>query len=212
MRRLFHFPMSPFSRRTRLALARKGLDVTLCDARANPAFREEAARLVSLRTIPVLVEEDGLALGDSIAISHYLDRAYPDAPPLWPPDAAGAHAALEVATLVDLALNAVIDLGTRYWPLHGDPAWRSVTTETLARAELAFDALPAKAAALPAAWGAGHMCLFTMVAWLEGLPARATQNPMVGQIVSLGYSLPPALERWADAYRTRDDVRALEKV
>ena len=211
MRRLFHFPMSPFSRRTRLALACKGLDVTLCDARANPAFREEAARLVPLRTIPVLVEDDGLALGDSIAISHYLDRAYPAAPPLWPTDAAGAHAALEVVTLVDLALNAVIDLGARYWPLHADPAWGSVATELLARAQLALDALPAKARALPAAWGAGHMSLFAMVAWLEALPARASQNPMVGQIVSLGYRLPPALERWADAYRTRDDVRALEK-
>ena len=210
MRRLFHFQRSPFSRRTRLALAHKKLDATLCDARENPAFREEARRLVPLKTIPVLLESDGRALGDSTAISHYLDRAYPDAPLLWPTDPSGAHAALEVATLVDLATNGLVDVGTRYWPLRGDPVWGAVTQEMLERAQIALDALPAKASRLPATWGAGHIWLFATVAWLETLPSRAAENPVVAQILSLGYTLPPALSEWADAHRARADVIALD--
>ena len=60
MRRLFHFPTSPFARRVRLALAHKGLTTELCDVRAHPEFLEESRRLSPLKTIPVLVEEDGL--------------------------------------------------------------------------------------------------------------------------------------------------------
>jgi len=75
MRLLFHFQTSPFARRTRLALAHKGLSFELRDVRAQPELLEQVRRLTPLKTIPVLVEEDGRVLGDSTAISHYLDRA-----------------------------------------------------------------------------------------------------------------------------------------
>jgi hypothetical protein len=65
MRVLYHFARSPFSRRVRLALAHKGLTAELREARANPAFLEEARALSPLRTMPVLLEEDGHAIGDS---------------------------------------------------------------------------------------------------------------------------------------------------
>src|SRR5580693_7449807 len=112
MRALYHFPSSPFSRRTRLALAHKGLAAELRDARANPAFQEEARKLVAFRTIPVFVDE-GRAMGDSTAIVHWLDLAYPQGPRLWPVGE-DAEDALQLAALVDVFLNNVIDLGTRY--------------------------------------------------------------------------------------------------
>jgi glutathione S-transferase len=55
-RTLYHFPLSPFSRRARLALAHKGLAVELRDSRAKPEYIQEARRHTALKTIPVLVE------------------------------------------------------------------------------------------------------------------------------------------------------------
>ncbi|MGH7295535.1 MAG: glutathione S-transferase family protein, partial [Polyangiaceae bacterium] len=112
MRTLYHFQNSPFSRRTRLALAHKGLEVQLREAREDPAAMQEARSLVAFRTIPVLVD-GGRGMGDSTAIAHWLDAAYPSAPRLWP---GGAEAAdvLQVAALVDVVLDHVVDVWTRY--------------------------------------------------------------------------------------------------
>ncbi|MGA7121845.1 MAG: glutathione S-transferase [Polyangiaceae bacterium] len=214
MRTLYHFRQSPFSRRTRLALAHKGLDVTLRDARETPEWLDEARRLVPLKTVPVLVDGER-ALGDSNAIAHWLERAYPDAPRLWPDDAGGVFAAYETTTLVDLALTAATDLGTRYFPLRDHRAWAQVTGETLARARLALDALASRASSLGrstiarSGWSAADMWLFTAVTWFEGLPTRAETNTNIAQVLTLGLTLPRALSGWADAHRDRADVVAL---
>jgi len=214
VRTLYHFRQSPFSRRTRLALAHKGLDVVLRDARENQEWLVEARRLVPLKTVPVFVDGEH-ALGDSNAIAHWLERAYPDAPPLWPEDADGVFAAYETTTLVDLALTTATDLGTRYFALRDHPAWGQVTGEPLGRARLALDALAARASSLgrstiaKSGWSAADMWLFTAVMWFEGLPARAPTNANIAQVLTLGLTLPHALSRWADAHRNRPDVVAL---
>jgi glutathione S-transferase len=214
-RRLFLFPTSPFSRRVRLALAHKHLEAELLDGRAEPKHLDEARRLYPLRTMPVLQEPDGRVLGDSTAIVHYLDRAYPEAPGLWPTRPPDAHAAFEVATLVDVALNTVVDLGTRYYALRHDPAWPNVKDEMLGRVTLALAALEARArgrenkAITEIGWCAADMYLFTATAWIEGWPARVNASPLVAQLVSLGLVLPAGLSRWADTHRARADVRAL---
>ena len=46
-----------------------------------------------------------------------------------------------VAALVDFVLNGLVDLGTRYWALRGDPAWAEVKGERMRRIEAAFDEL-----------------------------------------------------------------------
>lgn len=214
-RTLYHFPLSPFSRRTRLALAHKGLDAELRDARAEPALLEEARARSPLKTVPLLVEPDGHALGDSTAIAHYLDAAYAG-PALWPRGSASdARAAFEIATLADVALNAIVDLGTRFYDLHGDAAWAGVKGEMMSRAQRALDALGARAASregrslVASGWCAADMWLFTTTAWLESLPARAASAKNIAQIMTLGWTLPPAMPRWADAHRERADVRSL---
>jgi glutathione S-transferase len=214
MRTLYHFPHSPFSRRTRLALAHKGLACELRDAREQPAFRDEARGLVAFRTIPVLVD-GGRAMGDSTAIVHWLDNAYPGAPRLWP-NGDDAADALQVAALVDVVLNGVVDVGTRYYALRGDAAWDGVKSEILGRAVRAAQALATRTAEVrrstiaSVGWSAADMWLLTMTLWFEGLPARAATNQLVAQVLGLGFELPAALSRWADAHRDRGDVRALE--
>jgi glutathione S-transferase len=218
MRTLYHFPLSPFSRRTRLALAHKGLTVSLKDGRADPSFVEEARKLWPLRTMPVLVEEDGTALGDSGAILRYLDAAYPSARPLWPAPKEAMRTAAEVAALTDGALDLIINTATRYYALHEDGAWGAVRDEIVGRAQAALDRLAALAKARGRApltgssmddWCAPDMMLYTAIVWLAGLPARAPHNPTAAILLSLGWSLPADLARWAEAFHDRADVRAL---
>ena|SRR5579864_4495968 len=212
MRTLYHFQHSPYSRRVRLALAHKGLDVELREAREKPESWDEAKRLVPNRTLPVLVD-GGHALGDSTAITHWLDRAYRDAPRLWPDG--DARLVFEVASLVDVALDTTVNLGTRYYPLRGDPSWSTVKGEMVGRVAGAFDALASRVTSLgrttiaAGGWSAADMWLYTAVAWFEGMPARAASSQNIAQILTLGLSMPAPLSKWADAHRERPDVRAL---
>ncbi|WP_245814146.1 glutathione S-transferase family protein [Cystobacter ferrugineus] len=215
MRILFHIQTSPFARRTRLALAHKGLTVELRHVRAHPEFLEESRRLSPLKTTPVLVEEDGRVLGDSTAISHYLDRAYPSAPRLWPSEPDDALAVFEVASLVDVALNTVAALGARYYALHSSEAWSAVKAEAVERIQRALDTLGQRVSVLArstiarSGWSAADMWLVTAEHWLATLPLRAPKYPVLAQMVSLGWRLPPELSRWADQHRDRPDMIAL---
>jgi len=215
MRILFHIPQSPFARRIRLALIHKGLEVELRDVRANPSHMEESRRLSPLKTIPVLVEEDGRVIGDSTAISHYLDRTYPSSTPLWPMSPEDALLVFDTAALVDVALNTIVDLGGRYFTLHDAPAWNGVKGEMVGRAQRALDALAERVSTLDrptiarSGWSAADMWLFAAESWLAELPKRAATAPLPAQVVSLGWRLPPALSRWADLHRDRSEVRAL---
>jgi len=209
MRTLYHFRFSPFARRVRLALAHKGLDVELREGRDLPANLEEAHRQSPLRTLPVYVDE-GRVLSDSNAIVQWLDRAYPTAPRLWP-DGELAAKALQTAALVDAVLDNVINPGTRYWPLRDHPAWPSVRDEMIGRARSAADALAAMVTTdtIAGPWSAADMYVLTLTLWFESMPERRTSSSNIAQILTLGFSLPPALSRWADAHRKRPDVLSL---
>lgn len=217
MRILFHIPHSPFARRVRLALAHKGLTAELRDVRAFPEYREEARRLSPLKTVPVLVEEDGQALGDSMAISHYLDRAYPSGPALWPADPADALALFEVASLVEVAINHAVDFGVRNHPLHTAEAWPTVKGEAMDRAQRALDGLGRRVASLSrptiarSGWCAADIWLFTMEHWFSTMPQRVASFAPAAQVVALGLRLPPEISRWADQHRDRPDVLALDE-
>jgi hypothetical protein len=53
------------------------------------------------------------------------------------------------------------------------------------------------------------MWVFAATIWFEGMPERAKTQAIPAQIASLGWKVPPALSRWADAHRGRADVMAL---
>jgi glutathione S-transferase len=77
MRLLYHLPLSPFSRKVRLALAEKRLPHEL---RLEKVWerRPEYLELNPAGTVPTLVEDNGLAIADSNVICEYLEEAYPD--------------------------------------------------------------------------------------------------------------------------------------
>jgi glutathione S-transferase len=79
MRILYHLPLSPFSRKVRLALAEKRIPFDLRLERVWER-RPEFLALNPACTVPVLQDANGLILADSNAICEYLDEAYPDLP------------------------------------------------------------------------------------------------------------------------------------
>lgn len=210
---LYHFTHSPFSRRARLALAHKRLECDLREA-GEGRWRAQAGRLVAQRTIPVLVDGE-VALGDSAAITRWLDAKYTLAPRIWP-EGDDARVSLEVAALVDTALNNIVDLGTRYYALRDHPSFPAVKAEILGRAQRALDALAIRAEArlgvtlAPGGWSAADMWLYTAAVWFAGLPRRVQSSQNAAQIVALGgWTLPEAVRRWADAHHERADVKSL---
>lgn len=75
MRELYHFWLSPFSRKVRLLLAEKKLEFELI---AEPVWerRDEFLHLNPAGEVPVLKEEDGTVVCDSSVICEYLDEVY----------------------------------------------------------------------------------------------------------------------------------------
>lgn len=79
MRILYHLPLSPFSRKVRLALAEKRIPFDLRVERVWER-RDEFLGMNPACTVPVLQDGNGLVIADSNAICEYLDEAYPDTP------------------------------------------------------------------------------------------------------------------------------------
>lgn len=217
MRALYHYPTSTFSRRARMCLAHKGLEHELRDARAVPEHQAEARRLSPVGTMPVLVD-DGRVVGDSTAIAWYLDLAYPDAPRLFPSEPAAARDALHAISLVDAAMNILVDVGTRYHALRDSAKWEEVRAERAARGQRALEALAEMATAggglrrhlAGDAWSAGDVFVYAGVRWLAGIPARVATNPLLPQILSVGVTLPPRLVEWAGQHTSRPELAAIE--
>ena len=83
MYRLYHYPLSPFSRKVRLVLAEKSIEVELieeCYWEARPEF----LRMNPSGKVPVL-KTDTITLSDSVAICEYLNELHPE-PALFPMD------------------------------------------------------------------------------------------------------------------------------
>jgi len=76
MRRLYHLWLSPFSRKVRVALAEKNIEADLV---AEPVWERRPAFLAlnPAGTVPVLVEEDGAAIAESVVICEYLEDRWP---------------------------------------------------------------------------------------------------------------------------------------
>jgi glutathione S-transferase len=75
MRTLFHLPLCPFSRKTRVVLKEKNLEFELKYERVwdrRPDFLE----MNPAAEVPVLVESDGKVLTDSAVIVEYLEEVY----------------------------------------------------------------------------------------------------------------------------------------
>lgn len=88
MNRLYHYPLSPFSRKVRLSLAEKKIEVELMEERfweKDPEFlrRNPAGKVPILRM-------NGRVLTESSAICEYIEEKFPT-PPLLPRSAEGRY-------------------------------------------------------------------------------------------------------------------------
>jgi glutathione S-transferase len=137
-------PFSPFARKVRLVLDRKGLAYASIDALALTQA-EALATANPRREVPVLVDGD-LVVTNSRDIVDYLEHRHP-APPVLPADPATRAAARAWERLADTVLDAIIhDVSLWTWPTHHrddrppaglvEAAMRDVTTilERLERA------------------------------------------------------------------------------
>ena len=78
MNTLYHYPMSPFSRKVRLCLGEKKIEVVLVEERyweKDPDFvrRNPAGK------VPIL-KMNGTTMSDSVAICEYLEETHPTPP------------------------------------------------------------------------------------------------------------------------------------
>jgi glutathione S-transferase len=80
--KLYHSSGSPNSRRVRIFLAEKGLELTLVPVDlAKGEQRSDEYRMINPRQmVPALVLEDGTAIGEVLAIWRYLEETYPTKP------------------------------------------------------------------------------------------------------------------------------------
>lgn len=77
MRTLYHYWLCPFSRKVRLVLAEKKLDFEL-EAERVWERRPEFLELNPAGKVPLLIDLNGTAIVDSMAIVEYLEEAYPE--------------------------------------------------------------------------------------------------------------------------------------
>jgi glutathione S-transferase len=77
MRTLYHYWLCPFSRKVRLILAEKKLDFEL-EAERIWEKRPEFMDLNPAGKVPLLIDLNGTAVVDSMAIAEYLEEAYPE--------------------------------------------------------------------------------------------------------------------------------------
>jgi glutathione S-transferase len=102
MNRLYHYPLSPFSRKVRLCLAEKKIEVELVEERyweQSPEFlRRNPAGM-----IPVL-KYGNLMMSESQAICEYLEETNPT-PPLLPRDPEGRYEVRRLVSWFDGKFN-----------------------------------------------------------------------------------------------------------
>ncbi|MBY0281981.1 MAG: glutathione S-transferase family protein [Alphaproteobacteria bacterium] len=79
MRTLYHYPLCPYSRKIRLILAEKKLDFS-AEIERFWEKRPEFMKLNPAGQVPILVDLNGSVINDSMAISEYLEDAYPERP------------------------------------------------------------------------------------------------------------------------------------
>lgn len=160
--RLLRAAHSTNSERVALALAHKGLEVE--STWIEYADRSEVLRVSEQALVPVLVDDDGSVVVDSMAIVAHLERRHPD-PPLYPTDPARRA---EVDLLVDWfdrvwkvapnAIDAELDAP------HPDPARLAARWEELRGALERFEALlTGRAHLMSQELGAADLAVFPFV-------------------------------------------------
>lgn len=106
MRVVYHLPLSPFARKVRLALAEKKLEFELRVERVWER-RENFLAINPAGDVPVLIDDDGTILADSVAITEYLEETVPQ-PALHGQDAKERAEVRRLVAWFDRKFNAEV--------------------------------------------------------------------------------------------------------
>jgi RNA polymerase-associated protein len=183
---LYDAARCPYCVRVRIVLAEKGIayDPVEIDLDDRPALLYAKN---PLGKVPVLEEEDGLVLPESVVIMEYLEQRFPD-PPLWPADPAQR-------ALGRLLVERFDRLGDPYYALRrGEDAARVELGRRLGELDAVLEAQPflsgaayglADVAYVPwilraqAQLGVDLAPYAALGRWLEGLQRRAAIVPEI---------------------------------
>lgn len=171
---------------------------------AGSRFKAEAAKLAPTASVPVLVEDDGFATWDSLAIAERLHELFPQAG-VWPADARQRARARALAATMHSGFGEL----RRLCPMNIDADLRAVGQRLLAQAPgLRADLQRLEALWLPELQAQGGPLLFgaffcaadaffapvAMRITRYGLPLSAASQAYVEQLSAL-----PAVQRWVAA-------------
>ncbi len=108
---LYNFFFSSTSYRTRIAMALKGLDYDYhsVNLREGEQSGADFIKLNPGKGVPVLIEEDGTKITQSLAILLYLDEKYPE-PQLLPTDLLARTRVLELCSVIATDMHPVNNL------------------------------------------------------------------------------------------------------
>ena len=191
---LYDAARCPYCARVRIVLADKGLayEAVEIDLDERPAWIYEKN---PLGKVPVLEEDGGLLLPESVVIMEYLEERFPE-PPLWPPDPAERALGRLLVQQFDARL------GDPYYAVRrGEPEAREALARRLAALDGLLDERPflsgreyglVDAAYFPwlpraeARLGVSFDSYGSVRAWLE----RLRQRPAVAAELELLASVP----------------------
>ncbi|KIZ00178.1 hypothetical protein MNEG_7783 [Monoraphidium neglectum] len=189
--------------------------ISLADVAPGSPFRKEVERISPAGRVPVLQDDDGFAVWDSLAITEYLHERFPSAG-VWPADAkARARARCVVAEMHSgfsalrgaCPMNLEADLaavGRRLWeenaPLRRDVA----RVEEIWRDALAASGGPM----LFGAFSAADAFYAPVVTRLQtyGLPVSAESAAYMERVRAL-----PAFKEWTEAALTEGEYVAMDE-
>lgn len=111
---LYSFFNSSTAFRVRIALGLKGLDYDYVgvNVRTGAQSTEEYFSINPAKGVPVLVDDSGVSLTQSMAILEYLDDTHPE-PRLIPQDAEAKARVLELANVIACDMHPINNLRTR---------------------------------------------------------------------------------------------------
>jgi len=190
MIKLYHYPISPNSRRVWVALLEKQLEFELVTIEMNGAqFEPEFLALNPFHHIPVLVD-DGFRVIESLAILDYLEAKYPT-PSLLPSDAQALATVrmVEMVTINELMPN-LMPLMRQWVGQKDDPQKVEQTQQKVATVLTFFEQLLGE----QPYFGGNQVTLADVVA-----------GTMVPSLPILGVSLSkyPQLRAWVERLQQR---------
>jgi glutathione S-transferase len=169
---------------------------------ADSQFKTRLAGVAKAGKVPVLVEDDGFVVWDTLAIAEYLAEQHPGLP-LWPADARQRARARSYCAEMHSGFGALRShCGMNIEAQLPEVGARILAEQPAVRADLAR-LVELWSEALDAQGGRGGPFLFGAFGIVDAYFA-----PVVARLRSYGLPVPPQVQAWADAVWAAPGVAA----